>query len=1027
MSDAEHTSVPLTSEIEPEHEVSGAVEGKFEDVTDTQPEFEGDVDTVSKANDEIHAYEEHVRDVTQEKPSEPSHENEVAPAAGTPGMPQEAGAIIRQKPASDTDKTPKKTAATAKTSLGRTGKSSTGPTPLVKKVISSGTFGAGSVKPTPPVVAKAASTSTTVKLSSATAALKKSTSVAGAPASPSATKTLASKTTTSSSKPVMSTTSSKTGTSSSFASSTSTATRRPSVPPKPAQSAAIRRQTSPDTNKMATRTVVSPAGSTGMAKSTNSTAATNRPRASVSDGLPLRRSSMGPKPTPPTATKPNLTVRRTQGSVSSLKGINEDNAATEGLQKKLSDAESSLKAQMERVNSLKGDLESTRSQLDAAIAYAKSKQTVLDELQLTKNDTEQQLFAQNNMVEGLRAEVEKVNVELEDIRGKLGAAQMKAVSGSEQIRLLEDQLKALVDDNDASKQEIEYLKISAASAAEATAAAAVEHEALIKARDDLDTIKAEAEALRAAHESVSKQASDKLQELEFAASHASELAARVAELSTEKEENANRISELEVEILELKETADKAEDEEGQALARIKALEEQIAAAAAASEQALIEAKKGDEEHERVLKDSRRQHDEALKIAGDEQDKLSIKLRELEEELAGTVARYEQALLDAEFAEQAHAEKLEEIKKIRIEKANELSAEIERLVTQLAGQEAEYTAKVDAVKAEYDQRLQDAFQRAKTEAGDAHAHDLHDLRTQSREMIEQLNAGHKSYIEELKAEHETILDSKTKALEKTISTQSLELKVTQDDLAKAKATLAASVPEMAALKKQIEEAERAAAAVVSSSSSEHASEVLRLTRELSATNDEALALKEVLGVQKDSMSEMFRNHSRELEVAAKNRAEEVTKLRSEHEGEKNTLINEKSVLAARVSDLEGELASLRATIAAQTTAPVPIKGNGVVTAGSASASKEELLKLHEAHNLKLHDLEAQNKRAVEDIRGELDTAFTKSNELQNEVDRKSMEITYLESEAEEKDDAITRLKEDIAQLSEQLEKFKVTA
>lgn len=275
-------------------------------------------------------------------------------------------------------------------------------------------------------------------------------------------------------------------------------------------------------------------------------------------------------------------------------------------------------------------------------------------------------------------------------------------------------------------------------------------------------------------------------------------------------------------------------------------------------------------------------------------------------------------------------------------------------------------------------------------------------------MIEQLKTAHESFIAGLKAEHEAALDAKVKSLDKTINSQALELKATQDDLAKAKAALSASMAEIETLKKQLGEAEKAASAVAASSASEHAEELLHLKRELSSAHDEATALKEVFNAQKDSISEMSSNHSKELELAAKARAEEVTKLRAEHDEELFSLLKDKSELASRVTDLEGELATVQATLAAQAAAPAATKGNGIVPSDSAAVSKEDLQKLHEAHNTKLHDLEAQHERAVTSLRGDLDTAVGRSEELQGEVDRKSMEINYLESEAEEKDDTITR-------------------
>lgn len=274
-------------------------------------------------------------------------------------------------------------------------------------------------------------------------------------------------------------------------------------------------------------------------------------------------------------------------------------------------------------------------------------------------------------------------------------------------------------------------------------------------------------------------------------------------------------------------------------------------------------------------------------------------------------------------------------------------------------------------------------------------------------MIEQLNVAHKSYVEDLKAEHQAELDARVKALDKTISNLNIELKATQDDLSKAKASLAAAAEESEKLKKQVEAAEKLAASAATSSTGQHASEILRLTRELSSATDESSALKEVLAVQKDSMSEMSDAHSSELEMMAKMKAEELIALKKAHESETMTLVKEKSDLASRVADLEGEVATLHATLAAHSSASV--KSNGVASSGtSTNVSKEELQKLHEAHTLKMRDLEAQHETHVKSLRGDLESANGLAHELTDEVNRRSMEVRYLEADMEEKDDTITR-------------------
>ena len=273
--------------------------------------------------------------------------------------------------------------------------------------------------------------------------------------------------------------------------------------------------------------------------------------------------------------------------------------------------------------------------------------------------------------------------------------------------------------------------------------------------------------------------------------------------------------------------------------------------------------------------------------------------------------------------------------------------------------------------------------------------------------MDQLVESHKNRLDSLSAEHSAILESKVKTLEKTISNQALELKATQDDLAKAKAAIVASNNDRDLWKRKAEDAERALAASSESSASAHAEELQRLTRELSVKHDDMSALTEVIEAQKNSMSEMHNNHTKELEEAAKSRADEVLRLRAEHDEEKSALVNDRNALTVRVSDLEGELATLRATIATQSSL-APSKSNGHASSSSPSVSQEDLKKLHEAHNLKLGDLEAEHHKAVLGLRKSLDSASEEMNGLRQDVEHRQLEINFLEQESAEKDDTITR-------------------
>jgi chromosome segregation ATPase len=236
--------------------------------------------------------------------------------------------------------------------------------------------------------------------------------------------------------------------------------------------------------------------------------------------------------------------------------------------------------------------------------------------------------------------------------------------------------------------------------------------------------------------------------------------------------------------------------------------------------------------------------------------------------------------------------------------------------------------------------------------------------------------------------------------------QSLDLKATQDDLAKAKATLDSTRLEVESVRTQLDEA-RAAVDAAAAASPEHLAEVERLTTELSHAKDDLAAVSDMLNLTKASLGEMSNNHSTELEEAAKGRAEEVTKLRTAHEEEVTALVKQKSDLLMQVSDLQGELTILKASISAEPPSPKG-NGNGAAHIPSPSVTREELQQMHEAHNLKVHDLQAEHDKAIKALQEQLETALSQGEGLQQDVARKAMEIQYLEQEQDEHQDQITR-------------------
>ena len=234
----------------------------------------------------------------------------------------------------------------------------------------------------------------------------------------------------------------------------------------------------------------------------------------------------------------------------------------------------------------------------------------------------------------------------------------------------------------------------------------------------------------------------------------------------------------------------------------------------------------------------------------------------------------------------------------------------------------------------------------------------------------------------------------------------LELKATKDDLSKAKGSLEAARSKADSLTNQRDEA--LAAAATPTTSPEHLAEITRLTNELSRCKDDLHAATDMLNSTKASLSQMSSNHAKELEEAAKARAEEATKLRATHDTDIAAFAAQKSELTIKVSDLEGEIATLKASMSSDHP-----RSNGVTTPhppspASTGVTREELQRMHEAHNLKLSDLQAVHDRAIRALQEELKASNAKSEELQEDLSRKTMEIQYLEQDQEESQEQVTR-------------------
>ncbi|KAL4242122.1 hypothetical protein ABKN59_001888 [Abortiporus biennis] len=999
------------SQVPPEHEEENAesIEGNL---TDTQSELNGSHEA------DVEEPESPIEPPTDEPPASsasgdipagldtmgpedtPAAEAATAAESGDPVAATTPADLPKESPTSPTK--PKAKATVTVKPIGKP--SSTPGTPTVKKVLNSGTFGAGAARPVHAPTSRTTSASAP-KVSAAASSLRKASS---------ASTTAASRT---GMPPVRQ---------NSTATSATGPSRRASVVPKaatptsgtakPASAASARAPLSSSTASKPTTTrqsVTSPDSQSSLRSST-----TSRPRASVTEGVkrpaPGPRASLGPSSSAGRPPSVSSRASRPTGSITSIREIKGDNKAIEELQSKLTEANSSLEVTTETVSKLESEVDGLKASLDAALADVHAKTAAYDELSQVKSHSESELEELKRTLANLQSSDD--GELLKAVQDDLAAAKALNESQTELVNNLQSQIATLEEEVKAAKENLDVLRAASAEASSASAAtAAVEHEALLKAQADLALIKEEIEKLKTAHATAIAEAEAQITSLKEQASNISALESQLEELKKGNEEKATKVSELEIEILELKEEQETAEDEHSKILSRVKSLEEELLASRSALEAATQASKEKEAEFLESIEKSSAAHAEELRQAKEEYEKLTERMAELEAELTAAIATHEQAKADAEASANAHRAQLEEAEQLHLAKQNQLAEEIQRIGTELDSQESKYNAKVDAVKAEHDQLLKEAYERAKSDAGSIHSGDLQKLRAESQATMEQLRTAHQTSIDSLKAEHEATIQSKISTLEKQISSLKIELRATQDDLVKSKSSFASVSQEFEHTKSQLDEARH----IISSLDKTDKDETIaQLSKDLSNAKDDLVALTDMFEATKESLREITNNHATELEEAAKGRAEEVTKLRIKHQEELEALTSDRNSLTSRVSDLEGELATAKAQLNSDPlTSP---RTNGSAHARTSSVTRDEIQKLHEAHNLKIYDLQAEHERVLRDLRAELEASQSKADGLNQELQRRAMEIQYLEQDQEESADQITRLKEDIEQLNEQL-------
>ena len=279
--------------------------------------------------------------------------------------------------------------------------------------------------------------------------------------------------------------------------------------------------------------------------------------------------------------------------------------------------------------------------------------------------------------------------------------------------------------------------------------------------------------------------------------------------------------------------------------------------------------------------------------------------------------------------------------------------------------------------------------------------------------MDQVRAAHETTITELNAAHEDTLSTSSKSSEIKLNSVMVELRATQDDLAKAKANFAAAQNEVDALSTQVNQLKEAldTAQTAASSDASRAAEIEGLKGEVFSLNDELTMVKGAFQATKESFAEISANHDRELEEKTQSHVEQLQKLKAELEEERASFAQTRTKLESELEDerVAKERAKAEA-LAAQTalqTPPMSPKPNG--NAPAPMVPREELQKLHEAHCAKVSELEADYQKTVDNLEEQLREMKVNFEAASAALHSKTLELKFTDSEKQDLENEVARL------------------
>lgn len=252
------------------------------------------------------------------------------------------------------------------------------------------------------------------------------------------------------------------------------------------------------------------------------------------------------------------------------------------------------------------------------------------------------------------------------------------------IETLEAKVQELKDSVASYEKKIEALEqANTLSSTAVSEAASIEHEALLTAQADLKAISEEVDALKVVHNKAMQDSESQITELREQLAATEALQAQVVSLKAEKEDNANKLSELEVEILESKEIMEGLEDARDALQKQIAVLEGELVKSAAAIAIADESAKQKDASHTQELALLVERHQAELAAGSESYKELEVSLEDLKSDLLAAAAAKEQAEKDILESEASHTTKVADLQEVHAARQASLTAGIERISDEL--------------------------------------------------------------------------------------------------------------------------------------------------------------------------------------------------------------------------------------------------------------------------------------------------------------------------------------------------------